>query len=105
MTPRQPAKSGRPTETVGQVKKDLLAVTIRLLNTSGRKGATARAICNEAGVGALGSVGFISTEREDTEPPDPSIHESVREAILTALFAKPARSVKAIRRVAVKKAG
>ncbi|MCK9284116.1 MAG: TetR/AcrR family transcriptional regulator [Rhodocyclaceae bacterium] len=52
MTLGKQMKSGRPTESIGQVKKDLLAVTIHLLNTRGRKGATARAICTEAGVGA-----------------------------------------------------
>jgi len=52
MTIVKQAKSGRPMESIGQVKKDLLAITIRLLNERGRKGATARAICNEAGVGA-----------------------------------------------------
>jgi len=203
MAPVRKAKGGRPTGSVGKVKKDLLAVTIRLLNAHGPKGATARAICEAAGVGApviyhhygdldglyqaaieesfrsvaacyvksarakgplrgirdswdlfmhfayaeprmcriviehilageppravartlqniardiqamgakgqlnftpeivsqmlwvgaLGSVGFISSERDGRKAPDPSIHESVREAILAALFARPART-------------
>lgn len=52
MTETLPVKSGRPTASPGQVKKDLLSITVRLLNTVGRKGATARAICKAAGVGA-----------------------------------------------------
>lgn len=44
--------SGRPIETAGRVKQDLLDVAIRLLSTVGREGATARAICDEARVGA-----------------------------------------------------
>lgn len=52
MTTVKKAKNGHATGPAGQVKKDLLAITIRLLNERGRKGATARAICKEAGVGA-----------------------------------------------------
>ncbi|SFV02554.1 TetR/AcrR family transcriptional regulator [Pseudoduganella namucuonensis] len=49
--PKQ-AGRGRPVETAGRAKKDLLKVAIRLLSSVGREGATARAICAEAGVGA-----------------------------------------------------
>lgn len=200
MTRSNYTRSGRPTETPGLVKKNLLQITIKLLNAVGRQGATARAICTEAGVGApviyhhygdlnglyqaaieesfrqvascyklsakakgplqgirdswalfmhfaydqprmcrivieqilagdppravertlhniskdiaemeaagnlnyspdmvskmlwvgaLGSVGFIATERGRRKRPDPVIHESVLEAILARMFAKP----------------
>jgi len=52
MAARRTGKSGRPVGTAGHVKHDLLTATIRLLNTSGAKGATSRAICEAAGVGA-----------------------------------------------------
>jgi AcrR family transcriptional regulator len=52
MSPPKQTGSGRPIETAGRVKKDLLKVAIRLLSTLGREGATARAICNQARVGA-----------------------------------------------------
>jgi hypothetical protein len=44
------------------------------------------------GVGALGSVGLIASERNRRKPPGPAIHEAVREAILAARFARPARA-------------
>ena len=52
MSPRKPVKSNRPLGSPGSVKRDLLKAAIRLLSTLGREAATARAICNEVGVGA-----------------------------------------------------
>lgn len=42
----------RPAEAPGVVKQNVLQATINLLDAHGRKGATARAICREAGIGA-----------------------------------------------------
>lgn len=52
MTRSNYTRSGRPTDSPGLVKKNLLQITIKLLNSVGRQGTTARAICAEAGVGA-----------------------------------------------------
>lgn len=52
MTRVKQTSSGRPVEAARSVKKDLLLAAIRLLSSSGREGATARAICSEAQVGA-----------------------------------------------------
>lgn len=53
MSMRKSSASGRPADAEdGRVKQELLKATRRLLSTLGREGATARAICQEVGVGA-----------------------------------------------------
>jgi len=47
-----PTKRKKSSDNEGQVKRDLLKSAVRLLSADGRKGATARAICAEVGVGA-----------------------------------------------------
>lgn len=52
MNCRKPLKSSRPVVNERVVKRDLLNAAVRLMSAHGRKAATARTICSEAGVGA-----------------------------------------------------
>lgn len=85
--------AGDPPRAVERTLQSI-AHDIALMDAKDELNYSPEAVSQMLWVGALGAVGFISTEQGRHKRPDPQIQESVLEAILAALFSKPKVAVK-----------